>query len=518
MKYFSQNDYTELQGLDLKIDSSITKICEVSNSSSSSSRRVLYILLIVAITSFIAVINTIPEKPYLFNWSSERIGKSDSMINVMEHRLADSFKNKRNQFDSIKLRLDLESRKKINDILKRTDIDNNQVIHIPIIGNAFDVNDLSVFAGLSFIIILSVLLVTIRRERKNLRIALHAVTERYPDPEEYLDDYSQKIDVLPASAYEEFKNSLDPGDQYTKEFVSKFNLTRRRYHYNFLSMNEIFTVPYDALRLRREKKLSRSFFKDSTLGKIVINKIFYFPYWVYLVIVLNDIMSFADGEGLSKKHAFVASSLSLIFLNTIAYLCYLCTLEKKTIQKCYDLFIRDGAYKFIYWPAFESSKSTISLINLLFYYSFKIFIDGFMSFGVFGFKTFRFFYLKNKPISKSLIGTWIRDIDNGQIPENIADIRKMTFGKRVDNKDARLEYIINKKGEEKKRQLKYWVENDFYYTDESPRSSLDGQKFSIESGRLVLDFKTSKIYFSKNAKSKDRIWVRLIPAKQKIKK
>ncbi|MEJ7677376.1 MAG: hypothetical protein WKG06_05780 [Segetibacter sp.] len=92
--------------------------------------------------------------------------------------------------------------------------------------NSFDINDLGIFAGFSFIVLLLILNFILNRKVSNLKIALNSITKRYSDDadekcfEDFLNLQTDKIKALHA-----------------------INLTRRKYHYNFLSMNEIFNVP-----------------------------------------------------------------------------------------------------------------------------------------------------------------------------------------------------------------------------------------------------------------------------------
>ena len=396
--YFSKDtQYPELKGLDLKIDDKIQKICEVSNASSSSSRGVLYVILISCIISIIAVVNTLPEKMFLFNWSSERENSARDSLNIYTHEI-DSLR----KFNTPNWQTDSASLLRRKDLVETNlkafyngNYQNVQTVHIPIVGNSFDVNDLSVIAGISLIILLGVLLVTTKREKYNLRIALHAITERYPD--EYLDKSSEAFDVLPDFLCKELTDNAieDPNTEgnatatiapgadkpaaednigkvkfnpakvgYTRAFVRQFNSTRRRYHYNFLSMNEVFTLPESPLNRR-----SPTSFRNSLLGKIISNHLFHFPFWIYLLIVVNDFLSVASRVPLSTKHSIVQYSFSLLVLNAIAYLCYVCTMEKKSVQDCYDTFINDN-YQF----TFEATPVPVSgnvILNYTVFYTLR---------------------------------------------------------------------------------------------------------------------------------------------------
>src|ERR1700744_3245513 len=178
-----------IKGFNLYIDNSIHQLCEIYNKSAGSTRSVLYVLLVINILAFMSVIGTNRN-----NWGSSRIYGKQREITA-DHKSLDSLtryffdekKKLRNNFFSIKdtnpnfkkiqtkyqldteqLRLNLIPKfEKFSDklledanereLLVRNKIENLQTIRAPILGNSFDINNLAIISGMSFIVLLIVI-------------------------------------------------------------------------------------------------------------------------------------------------------------------------------------------------------------------------------------------------------------------------------------------------------------------------------------------------------------------------
>jgi hypothetical protein len=293
----------DIKGLNLDIDPAIQKICEVSNDTSSSTRGVLYILVIVCILSLISFVNTRPA-----NWSAIRLEKvQDSMLKVKAGKCT----------DCIDSSCTLEHLRQKENALIRNGIENYQTVRVPILGNTFDINDLNIIAGITFLILLFILRFTIMREINNLKIALQAITERYANGsnkstfQDYIDSEMKKTDVS--------------GD----DILSEINFIRRKHHYNFLSMNEIFTLP----PLEVDDKNERN-----TFFGWVVNKIYWLPAIVYLLILLNDLFTIKIGLKLHLLNTIVGLLISIVCIVFIASLCRKCSRQKRVINSLYNDF------------------------------------------------------------------------------------------------------------------------------------------------------------------------------------
>jgi len=315
----------DINGQFLDIDPAIQKICEVSNNTSSSTRSVLYILVIVSILSLIAVANTRPK-----NWSSSRLNHTHTNMREAEIYNEDS----------------LSFYKASETVLIRNKIENYQTVRVPILGNAFDVNDLNIVAGITFLILLFILRFTIIREVNNLKIALQAISERYTDGAN-------------KNVFQDYLTSQAKSNPHINQshVLAKINFTRRKHHYNFLSMNEIFTLP--PLEIEDSKK-GNGFF----IG--IVNKMYWLPSWILLLILANDISTIGYGLNLSRFNTMIGLISGIIILVLIGFLCHRCSNQKRIINKLYQDFRSDEyryikkSYSYAAWPV-----TIVILIQLL---------------------------------------------------------------------------------------------------------------------------------------------------------
>lgn len=285
--------FPDINGLDLKIDDSITELCKISNHSSGNTRSVIYVLVIATLLSLISVLNT-----WSFNWTKYR-------IKHMEYQI----KNAKSSSDSVHFQ-------KLLDYTLRNQIENYKTVRAPVLGNAFDVNNLGVISGLTFSILLGILGFTLSREGTNLSIALHAIEERYTD--------NADTDKFFKALNEKF----DKESERWKLLIKKINLTRREHHYNFLTMNEVFNLPPT-----KHKK-----YRKNGVIFLISLYIFYFPAIIFLIIFLNDLCTIKAGMLVNLTLTIASQEFSLLFLICICFLCNKCTeLKKKTLNQ-YVLF------------------------------------------------------------------------------------------------------------------------------------------------------------------------------------
>lgn len=326
----------QISGLNLDIDTSVQEICKVSNSSSSNSRGILYLIVIISALSLIAVINTSP-----LNWSKVRLESVTDSVKYYQGKICsiitnntlydtccskcstENFikeKNKPCISSYYKDKLDFFIKKK--EFEERNRIENFRTIRTPLFGSSFDVNNLIIIAGLALTLLLIILKFTLKRETNNLRIALNAITERYPDNANF-------------SYFEPYiKDKNNEGLDKVK-ILSQINFTRRQHHYNFLSMNEILTKP--PLKLDTDKE---------SLLDDVLKYIFYFPFFVYLIIIANDLATINEGLAISKPNTYIGFIIGFISCYWLLILCYKCTLQEKKILSTFTNF-KENNYKYI---------------------------------------------------------------------------------------------------------------------------------------------------------------------------
>ena len=328
---------TRIRGVDLEIDGSIQKICEASNATSSSTRSVMYILLIINILSIIIILNTRDN-----NWSYSRLK------NIHRSIVA-------NQGDPTKL----DSLRAVESALIRNRVENVQTVKLPILGNAFDVNDLIIIVGFSFVILLVILRFTMMREVNNLKIALHAISERYPG-------HANKETFQP---YLDAQAKIDPTLK-EEDVLKAINFTRRKYHYNFLSMNEIFTLPpleveeeeIDEKKDSKKKKeieeeekveKKRKKGRRGWLSSFLLAYMYWIPAIIYFFILRNDMRTLEFGWGSSEENTRLGFAIGIVCLVCIAVLCHRAVTQKKTID-----FLNSDFEASHYW--YNGNKGVIS--------------------------------------------------------------------------------------------------------------------------------------------------------------
>ncbi|HYE55907.1 MAG TPA: hypothetical protein VD996_13740 [Chitinophagaceae bacterium] len=307
---FTPVEVVDIQGLDLKADPAIQQICDASNATSNSTRSVLYVLVLVNVLALITVLNSIN-----WNWTDARIHHAKKTIDTLRQKelaATDETDKKRYQ-DSISVH---------SEVLKlheRSNVENYINIRVPIIGNAFDVNNLGIVAGVSFTILLFILRFTLGREIANLRLALNAITKRYPNN-------ANERDFAGAVPERELPHLLP-----------SINYTRRLHHYNSLSMNEIFTLPPLEITPNRIQK--------KFIGWLIM-RIYYLPLITHLFIVLNDISTLRRGLDKSTEATLLSLIVGVLALCVILALSVKCTRLQLKMQRLYEDF-KNCQYRYI---------------------------------------------------------------------------------------------------------------------------------------------------------------------------
>jgi len=319
------NGNQDITGLDLRIDNSTQKICEVANSTSGNIRSVWYIIVIVATLSFAEFWNTHPK-----NWSTGRIKDlEDSIYQLKNKLLTENHTNSlANISDTSKIKHQIEVYEDYLSLFRSSAIQNIQTVRIPILSNAFDVNDLGIFAGFSFIVLLLILDFTLMRKVSNLKMALKSISKRYPE------NADEKV----------FEDFLVKQNDRTRALAA-INFVRRKYHFDFLSMNENFIVPSGSKR-------------NNTLIEFLRKQIFLIPFFMSLILLINDLILVTWNGASSGLEGWSAFKMNYIFLVCICvvYIFFIfrlgqkCKKESELIETLYVNFQKDN-YK--YSPVYD---------------------------------------------------------------------------------------------------------------------------------------------------------------------
>ncbi len=155
---------------------------------------------------------------------------------------------------------------KFIEILEQARINTVITLPVPFFGVTFDVNDLGLLGGLTFIIILLMLRFCLAREWKNLK---------------YVFEVARQRDAL-------------------------------ELYYDWLAMKQVFTVP----RMRENSHVG--------MWEASVRALLFLPVIVQLCVFLHDLISFDIGFAISKPNTWIVCVASFVFLMVIVCLTYSC--------------------------------------------------------------------------------------------------------------------------------------------------------------------------------------------------
>lgn len=285
-----------IKGINIRIDDSVHELCKVSNETSSHTRGILYFIMLITLLSIIAVLNTHPH-----NWIGSR-------IKLERAKLQPGLNS--NTYDTTRVKYESFVRSKN---------ENYAVVRLPILGIAFDVNNLAIVSGFTLCFLLIVLRFTVNREYLNLRIAFDAIKARYTDDAD-LADFDKFI-----------PNNIDSAMK--SEWLRQINRKRREHHYNYLSMNEVFNMPPAKASLYTNKYYYG--FRD-----FISKFLFALPLISYLAITLNDLSTINEGARINGWHTNFNLILTAFFLVVLIYLTTKIILNEQRITREYQSFYR----------------------------------------------------------------------------------------------------------------------------------------------------------------------------------
>lgn len=297
------------KGIDLHIDRYVHELCEVSNRSSTSTRSVMYLLVVSTIIQLLVFLNT-----FKFSWNT--IAREKRLVELEQEITSLDMKGLENLNPvAPDLRRTL-LREKVQ--LDKFKAENFGILRVPILNIPIHVNDTGLLAGIILTTLLIILRFTLEREETNLKISLKAVTNRYTDEAD-----SAFFDTT----------SIEEDEKISRtDAVALINKTRRSYHYNFLTMNEIFTKPNSTLT-REENKSPRKW------KEFLLNNKYWISAIIYTATCLHDLLTIYigfDNYGIPRTIGhYVALVIAGIFIFVQTHKCSKIT---KSILKVYNDF------------------------------------------------------------------------------------------------------------------------------------------------------------------------------------
>lgn len=309
------------KGINLCIDAEMTRICEVSNKSSSSTRNVLYLIVIACLVQITIFLDT-----FQYSWTNlkhvKKIEQLEAGIaNISEKILRSDLNNQFARF----LQNELNSLKQEKISLERFLNENIGLFRIPIINLQLHVNDTAIISGFLIVTLMIILMYTLDREEINLCIALKSVQNRYSDNSD-ISQFSKMLDEC-------------PNNETRRELITEINKTRRKHHYNFLTMNEVFTRPSTSADevIANEESLSET---ENNLKTWFLKNKFLIVAFFYGLTLSNDLLTYRKGYAYSVLRTNIHIFVSIIFFLAIFYY------SNKVNKKSAKILYRYNSFKF----------------------------------------------------------------------------------------------------------------------------------------------------------------------------
>lgn len=308
------------KGINLEIDLSVQDVCKASNGASGSTRTVLYLLVVTSLLQLMVLLNTtshswqgLYEEKMNKKWDADidSICTAGNGITDCNHDKVRALYNEKQS-------------------LSRFTLENYKTIRLPLINTVMHINDTALISGIFLCILFLILIFTLDREEGNICIALRYITNRY---------------TFDADA-KKFEDFLATDKEQAKKQLAEINKARRKYHYNFLTMNEVFTQPNTTFKEMLEDRAdSSAHWKRRILG----NK-----YWlvggIYLLTLVNDLLTINVGiEKYGAGRTFFHIGISILAFVAIVLLTGKCNEITRRILKRYNHF-RDNNFEFDYQP------------------------------------------------------------------------------------------------------------------------------------------------------------------------
>lgn len=366
-----------IQGYNLEIDNSVIELGKASHTISSSARGLFYVLILCCLLSFTAFMNTRFGLPWI-RYRMERLKQeiTNEKMALLEiytrnhfyispseyfHHFKDSLFHEycgpeisgnrdscKRCFESIvnnkaisygimssldkvpdtdRIKVDILMKERKLDALQRNSIENVQTLRMPIVGIAFDVDDLGIISGLAFIVLLFLIHSLLKRKVYNLQIALIAATNRYPDDADANSFMSQ-------------------GKTVSKDVLAAINRSRRKFHYNFLSFHEGYLIIQHKFIEQEDEYYHRGQSTMNKLSKFLTKAIFFTPVGIMTLVLFNDFVTYEKAASLSEKWASISIVATCLLFVIVLILCKQCTRQQLRLEKIYRKF-READYKYL---------------------------------------------------------------------------------------------------------------------------------------------------------------------------
>lgn len=218
--------------------------------------------------------------------------------------------------------------------LKRALVENAYAIKVPFFGVAFDINDLGLIGGLSLIIVLSILRLSLRNYLLSLRMGIKASREYKQELEFYENLAGRQLFAFPT--LKDSQQTIYPRN------AEKFFLKIKWW---FRQQNREDTTPLSHEKYDPNKEFDS---KSHKVLKALPNLIFLFGTLVYLLIVINDLASYEEGLKINEQRTVFTIGASVVLLILIVLLQIWCRIKWKEIHVIWNRFYKNVLLREIY--------------------------------------------------------------------------------------------------------------------------------------------------------------------------
>lgn len=229
-------------------------------------RQIVFLLSLASILSFMAYWNSRSNA-----WSQSRLEFIESALECYQTYSKNCDNELIQKYIKEHGKIHLDNR---NDIFRQLNRE-SYLVRVPILGIAFDINDLGVFSGFTFTFLLLLFWFSLEREEENL----HMVFEMAVKEGKLLETY------------------------------------------NYLSMSQVLTLP------------QREYTATGEMWKYVPKLIYLTPFIVYVIIFINDFQTIGLGFRINEKATVTALLLTVLLLSVITILSFLCLHRSFRVDK-----------------------------------------------------------------------------------------------------------------------------------------------------------------------------------------
>lgn len=265
---------------DVSVDCHVNLYLSAFKESASRVRYVIFLITIVSVLIFVAYRNSRQD-----GWLNSRVRVAQAALaSEADERFDEEFIQEAKRLTKLRGMTSEDSKTKALDLIEELRMNNVFIVRTPLIGTAFDVNDLGLLSSICMVILYAVLVFSLARHHENLFLALWKI-ERVFDPETKEDGQS-------------LANLL----------------------YHALAMAELFSTPPSLVRWRWRG------------GFVLFSIVVFIPFVLQCSILINDLGTIKYGLLISKSMAISSISIQAICVLVVLLLAICCFIYSRSMD------------------------------------------------------------------------------------------------------------------------------------------------------------------------------------------